>query len=82
MGEVGLDVGEKKYERSSEVIGRFEKEMLFIRVKRRGIVGDKDGEKHTVVRAYRIRTRHGQKDGLYGADQGLTGIKLILVLLF
>ena len=41
----------KKYERSSEVIGRFEKEMLFIRVKRRGIVGDKDGEKHTVVRA-------------------------------
>ena len=53
MAEVGFAVGnkKKKYERSSEVIGRFEKEMLFIRVKRRGIVGDKDGEKHTVVRA-------------------------------
>ena len=38
--------------------------------------------KSTLVRAERVRTRHGQQDGLYGADWGLTGIKLILVLLF
>lgn len=81
MGEVGFDVGKKKYERSSEVIGRLEKEMLFMSEASRNSGRQGWGKAHC-GQGIEDQDKTRQKDGLYGADQGLTGIKLISVLLF